>query len=105
MNTYTIKMTMLRFQLDCVTESSRLCTKSTYPQKLLISRGLTNLESNSRSRLEVDWLFFARDDYITESMGTFAQTDKNSGVSHLIYVVVAGCAGERWTVQPRYFTA
>jgi class 3 adenylate cyclase len=28
-----------------------------------------------------------------------------SGVSHLIYVVVAGCVGERWTVQPRYFTA
>ena len=27
------------------------------------------------------------------------------GVSHLIYVVVAGCVGERWTVQPRYFTA
>jgi hypothetical protein len=26
-------------------------------------------------------------------------------VSHLIYVVVAGCGGERWTVQPRYFTA
>lgn len=30
---------------------------------------------------------------------------KEKGVSHLIYVVVAGCVGERWTVQPRYFTA
>jgi hypothetical protein len=30
---------------------------------------------------------------------------RNQGVSHLIYVVVAGCVGERWTVQPRYFTA
>ena len=29
----------------------------------------------------------------------------NPGVSHLIYVVVASCVGERWTVQPRYFTA
>jgi len=27
------------------------------------------------------------------------------GVSHLIYVVVASCVGERWTVKLRYFTA
>jgi hypothetical protein len=34
-----------------------------------------------------------------------AQALQNQGVSHLIYVVVAGCVGKRWTVQPRYFTA
>jgi hypothetical protein len=29
--------------------------------------GLTNLEGNSRSGLEVDWLFFAQDDSVTDS--------------------------------------
>jgi hypothetical protein len=29
--------------------------------------GLTNLESNSRSKFEVDWLFFAQADYFTYS--------------------------------------
>jgi hypothetical protein len=38
-----------------------------YPQKLWISQGLTNLEGNGLSRLEVDWLFFAQDDSVTES--------------------------------------
>jgi hypothetical protein len=28
---------------------------------------LTNLESNSRSRFEVDWLFFAQGDCVTDS--------------------------------------
>jgi hypothetical protein len=32
-----------------------------YPQKLWISQGLTNLEGNSRPRLEVDLLFFAQE--------------------------------------------
>jgi hypothetical protein len=29
--------------------------------------GLTNLEGNGRSRLEVDWLFIAQGDYVTDS--------------------------------------
>jgi hypothetical protein len=29
--------------------------------------GLANLESDSRSRLEVGWLFFAQGDYVTDS--------------------------------------
>jgi hypothetical protein len=30
--------------------------------------GLVNLESNNRSRFEVDWLFFAQDHPITDSI-------------------------------------
>jgi hypothetical protein len=53
--------------LDSVTDSTRLRYKINYPQKLWISRGLTNLEGNDRSGLEVDWLFFAQCDYVTDS--------------------------------------
>ena len=42
--------------------------ETNYPQKLGISQGLTNLEGNGRSRLEVDWLFFAQDHPITDSI-------------------------------------
>jgi hypothetical protein len=45
-----------------------LHNKINYPQKLWISRGLTNLEGNSWSRFEVDWLFFAQDHSITDSI-------------------------------------
>jgi hypothetical protein len=41
--------------------------ETNYPQKLWISRDLTNVESSGRSRLEVDWLFFAQDDSVTDS--------------------------------------
>jgi hypothetical protein len=41
--------------------------ETNYPQKLWISRGLTNVEGNGRSRLEVDLLFFAQDDSVTDS--------------------------------------
>jgi hypothetical protein len=44
-----------------------LHNKINYPQKLWISWGLTNLKSNSQSRLEVNWLFFAQGDYVTYS--------------------------------------
>jgi hypothetical protein len=30
--------------------------------------GLDKLKGNGRSRLEVDWLFFAQDDYVTDSI-------------------------------------
>jgi integrase len=30
-------------------------------------QGLDKLKDNGRSRLEVDWLFFAQDDYVTDS--------------------------------------
>ena len=42
--------------------------ETNYPQKLWISWGLTNLESNGRSRLEVDWLFFAQDHSLIDSI-------------------------------------
>jgi hypothetical protein len=42
---------------------------------------------------------------LPDEMWQAYRVDKKGGVSHLIYVVVAGCVGERWTVQPRYFTA
>ena len=42
--------------------------EANYPQKLWISRGLTNLQGNGRSGLEVDWLFFAQVEYVTDSI-------------------------------------
>jgi hypothetical protein len=42
--------------------------ETNYPQKLWISRGLTNVEGNDWSRLEVDWLFFAQDHPLTDSV-------------------------------------
>jgi hypothetical protein len=48
-------------------ETKLISYKINYPQKLWISWGLTNLESNGRSGLEVDWLFFAQDECVTDS--------------------------------------
>jgi hypothetical protein len=47
-------------------ETKLISYKINYPQKLWISRGLTNLEGNSWSRFEVDWLFFAQDHRVTD---------------------------------------
>jgi hypothetical protein len=47
--------------------TKRMRFETNYPQKLWISQGLTNLEGNGRSKLEVDWLFFAQDDSVTDS--------------------------------------
>ena len=60
-------MSSIGSALDSVTDSTRSGYEINYPQKLWINRGLTNLEGNGRSRFEVDWLFFAQDDYITDS--------------------------------------
>jgi hypothetical protein len=60
-------MSSIGSDLDSVTDSIRLRYEINYPQKLWISRDLTNLESNSRPRLEVDLLFFAQDDSVTDS--------------------------------------
>ena len=61
-------MSSIGSALDSVTDSTRFGYEINYPQKLWISRGLTNLESNSRSRFEVDWLFFTQDHSITDSI-------------------------------------
>jgi hypothetical protein len=64
---------------------------------------------------QVDWSVVDEYDDAREALDAFNKMKKEKqkdvaavifeGVSHLIYVVVAGCVGERWTVQPRYFTA
>jgi len=61
MNTFHIQDELV------TTHNQDITLRINYPQKLLISRGLTNLEGNGRSRLEVDLLFFAQDDYVTDS--------------------------------------
>jgi hypothetical protein len=58
--------------------------ETNYPQKLWISQGLTNLEGNGRSRLEVDWLFFAQDDSVTESRYRTDWPGKPPAPSHII---------------------
>jgi hypothetical protein len=60
-------MSSIGSALDSVTDLTRLGYGINYPQKLWISRGLTNLEETGRSRLEVDLLFFAQDDSVTGS--------------------------------------
>jgi hypothetical protein len=68
-------------------------------RKILVDAGyrtevIKTIDPHTRSFWEDEWESFGK-----KEKAFF------SGVSHLIYVVVAGCVGERWTVQPRYFTA
>src|SRR3954470_12335614 len=53
--------------LSSISKTQDITLRNQLSTEAVDKLGLTNLESNSRPRLEVDWLFFAQGDSVTDS--------------------------------------
>jgi hypothetical protein len=62
MNTLHIQDELVTLHIQDITLQNQLSTEAVDKPG-----GLTNLEGNGRSRLEVDWTLFAQNDSVTES--------------------------------------